>query len=61
MPSYKMVPGAILKAVEDASSVVAGATNEGGDRGPSTVDSKMSTTLNSIMPYVLSSSWYTRK
>jgi Concanavalin A-like lectin/glucanases superfamily len=30
-------------------------------RGPSTVDSKMSTTLNSIMPYFLSSAWYSRK
>jgi hypothetical protein len=31
IPSYEMVPGAILKAVEDASSIVAGATDEGGE------------------------------
>jgi hypothetical protein len=30
IPSYEMARGAILKAVEDASSVVAGSTDEGG-------------------------------
>jgi hypothetical protein len=30
-------------------------------RGPDTTDSKLSTTLHSIMPYFLSSAWYTQK
>jgi hypothetical protein len=31
IPNYKMAPGTILRAVEDASSVIAGSTDEGGE------------------------------
>jgi hypothetical protein len=31
IPTYEMAPGAVLRAVEDASSVIAGSTDEGGE------------------------------
>jgi methylmalonyl-CoA mutase cobalamin-binding subunit len=31
LPSYDMAPGAMLRAVEDASSVIAGSTDERGE------------------------------
>jgi hypothetical protein len=42
IPRYEMVPGAILKAVEDATSVVPGSSDEGGEYfAMSLVESKL--------------------
>jgi hypothetical protein len=42
IPRYEMVPGAILKAVEDAASVVQGSSDEGGEYfAMSLVESKL--------------------